>query len=136
MIELTAKHVTELHRMMIAETGGSPNLRDAGLLESAIRSVWQTFGGEELYPTVEEKGARLGFSLVSNHAFVDGNKRIGMLVMLTFLELNAAPIDPSVDEFTRMGLSLAAGETDYEGLLEWVRENRVTEGKSKSKKKK
>lgn len=125
MIELTAKNVTELHRMLIAETGGSPNIRDAGLLESAVRSVWQTFGGEALYPSVEEKGARLGFSLVSNHAFVDGNKRIGMLVMLTFLELNGASIDPSVEDFTRMGLSLAAGETDYETLLAWVRENRV-----------
>ena len=125
MIELTAKNVTALHQMLIAETGGSPSVRDAGLLESAIRSVWQTFGGVELYPTVEEKGARLGFSLVSNHAFVDGNKRIGMLVMLTFLELNGAPIEPSVEELTRMGLSLAAGDTDYDTLLAWVRDNCV-----------
>lgn len=125
MIELTEKNVHDLHRMLVAETGGSPELRDGGLLESAVRSVWQTFGGEELYPSVEEKGARLGFSLVANHAFVDGNKRIGMLAMLTFLELNGAPIAPSVEEFTRMGLSLAAGETDYDGLLAWVRANRL-----------
>ncbi len=125
MIELTEKNVHDLHRMLVAETGGSPELRDGGLLESAVRSVWQTFGGEELYPSVEEKGARLGFALVANHAFVDGNKRIGMLAMLTFLELNGAPIAPSVEEFTRMGLSLAAGETDYDGLLAWVRANRL-----------
>lgn len=127
MTEWTTQTVSELHRMLIAETGGSPEVRDEGLLESAIRSVWQTFGGEELYPTVEEKGARLGFALVSNHAFVDGNKRIGMLVMLTFLEINGAPIDPSVDEFTRMGLSLASGETDYPALYAWVLQHRVAQ---------
>ena len=74
-----------LHQLMIAETGGSVELRDIGLLDSALEGIFQTFGGVELYPTKEEKkGARLGYSLISNHAFVDGNKRIGMYIMLTF----------------------------------------------------
>ena len=83
-----------------------------------------TFGGEDLYPTVEEKGARLGFNLISNHAFVDGNKRIGIYIMLVFLEINGVRIHPSVNEVARVGLAVAAGEMDYEALLEWIRENR------------
>ena len=120
MTEWTTQTVSELHRMLIAETGGSPEVRDEGLLESAIRSVWQTFGGEELYPTVEEKGARLGFALVSNHAFVDGNKRIGLLVMLTFFELNGVKVVTSDDELIELGLGLADGSISYDDLLDWI----------------
>ena len=87
--------------------------------------MYQTFGGQELYPTKEEKGARLGYSLISNHAFVDGNKRIGMYVMMTFLEVNGVRIDPAVDEVIRVGLAVASGEMDYGELLEWIRENKV-----------
>ncbi|MBO5312965.1 MAG: type II toxin-antitoxin system death-on-curing family toxin [Clostridia bacterium] len=124
MIKLSQENVMLLHQFLIKETGGNPNLRDEGLLNSALESVYQTFGGEELYPTVEEKGARLGFTLISNHAFIDGNKRIGMLVMLTFLELNGARITPSVSDVFRMGIGVASGELGYEELLEWIRSNR------------
>ena len=125
MMVLDSKTVMELHDLLTRETGGSPELRDAGLLESALSSVYQTFGGVELYPTTEEKGARLGFALISNHAFVDGNKRIGMYVMTVFLEINGAPIRPTVSEFTRVGLAVAAGEMKYEALLEFIMKNRV-----------
>ncbi|MBQ8932625.1 MAG: type II toxin-antitoxin system death-on-curing family toxin, partial [Ruminiclostridium sp.] len=76
------------------------------------------------YPTKEEKGARIGYSLISNHAFVDGNKRIGMYILLTFLEINGVPIHPTVDDVARVGLAVASGEMKYEELLEWVRSNR------------
>ena len=121
MMVLDSKTVMELHDLLTRETGGSPELRDAGLLESALSSVYQTFGGVELYPTTEEKGARLGFALISNHAFVDGNKRIGMLVMLLYLELCGKPLETSNDEFIRIGLGVASGEVSYEKLLEWVK---------------
>ena len=88
MIRFSEEKVLLLHQLIIAETGGSADLRDIGLLDSALEGIFQTFAGEELYPSKEEKGARLGYSLISNHAFVDGNKRIGMYVMLTFLEVN------------------------------------------------
>ena len=88
MIRLSKEKVLLLHRLMAQETGGSIGVREEGLLESALEAAFATFGGVELYPTVEEKGARLGYNLISNHAFLDGNKRIGMLVMLVFLEVN------------------------------------------------
>ena len=124
MIKINIEKAKELHKIMTDETGGDPGIRDIALLDSAIEGVFATFGGVELYPTIEEKGARLGFTLISNHAFVDGNKRIGMYVMLVFLEINGAAIDPSVDEVTRVGLAVAAGEMKYDELLLWVRENR------------
>jgi len=117
--------VLHLHELLTAETGGSPELRDAGLLESALSSVYQTFGGIELYPTPEEKGARLGFALISNHAFVDGNKRIGMLVMLLFLELNGITVELTNEEFIRIGLGVASGSIGYDELLKVIKSHTV-----------
>ncbi len=124
MIKFSREKVLLLHQLITAETGGDPNIRDIGLLESALESAFATFGGEELYPTKEEKGAKLGYSLISNHAFVDGNKRIGMYVLLTFMEINGVPIDPTEEEVARVGLAIAGGTMGYEELLEWIRENR------------
>ena len=123
MIKLSKEKVLLLHKLMAEQTGGDPNVRDVALLDSALESPFQTFGGYELYPTKEEKGARLGFSLISNHAFVDGNKRIGMYVLLTFLEINGIKIDPKVEDVARVGLAVASGEMTYEQLLEWIIDN-------------
>ena len=123
MIRFSQEKVLLLHQLLIQETGGSPELRDVNLLDSALESVFQTFGGQELYPTKEEKGARLGFTLISNHAFVDGNKRIGMYVMLSFLQVNGIHVHPSNEEVARAGLAVAAGAMSYEELLAWVVEN-------------
>ncbi|MBR3836785.1 MAG: type II toxin-antitoxin system death-on-curing family toxin [Clostridia bacterium] len=125
MIKFSREKVLLLHQMITQETGGDPNIRDIALLESALESAFATFDGKELYPSKEEKGAKLGFSLISNHAFVDGNKRIGMYVLLTFLEINGTPIDPSSQEVARVGLAVASGEMDYDALLQWIRENRI-----------
>ena len=124
MIKFSKEKVLLLHQLITAETGGDPNIRDVDLLESALESAFATFDGQELYPTKEEKGAKLGYSLISNHAFVDGNKRIGMYILLTFLEINGVRIDPTVEEVARVGLAVAAGTMGYEELLEWIRENR------------
>ena len=113
-----------LHKLITEETGGDPNVRDLSLLNSALESAFQTFDGEELYPSKEEKGARLGYALISNHAFVDGNKRIGMYILLTFLETNGIKIKPTVDDVARVGLAVAAGEMDYADLLAWILENK------------
>lgn len=125
MIGFGSDKVLQLHKLLTEETGGDPGLRDAGLLDSALRQAFQSFGGQDLYPTKEEKGARLGYSLISNHAFLDGNKRIGMFVMLTFLEVNGVKIAPSVAEVARVGWAVASGGMDYDALLQWVRDNRV-----------
>ena len=123
MIKFSQEKVLLLHKLITEETGGDPSLRDASLLESALSSAFVTFDGVELYPTREEKGARLGYSLISNHAFVDGNKRIGMLVMLTFLEVNGIRLRPTNSELARVGLAVAAGEMKYQELLDWILEN-------------
>ena len=124
MIKLSLEKVLLLHEILSEETGGDPGVRDLALLESALESAFQTFGGEDLYPSKEEKGARIGYSLISNHAFVDGNKRIGMYVLLIFLEINGVKLRPAVDDVARVGLEVAAGEMKYEDLLEWVLENK------------
>ncbi len=125
MIRFSKEKVLLLHQLIAQETGGGIGLRDEGLLESALEGAFATFDGQELYPGKEEKGARLGFTLISNHAFVDGNKRIGMYVMLTFLEVNGIHMEASNEEVARVGLDVAAGRMNYEDLLRWVREHRI-----------
>ena len=124
MIKFSQEKVLLLHKLITEETGGDPNIRDLALLDSALESAFQTFDGQELYPTKEKKGARIGYALISNHAFVDGNKRIGMYVLLTFLEVNGIRIYPSEEEVVRVGLAVASGEMKYEELLEWILENK------------
>ena len=124
MIKFSQEKVLLLHKLITEETGGDPNIRDLALLDSALEAAFQTFDGQELYPTKEEKGARIGYALISNHAFVDGNKRIGMYVLLTFLEVNGIRIYPSEEEVVRVGLAVASGEMKYEELLEWILENK------------
>jgi len=121
MIKFSQEKVLLLHQLMAQATGGSIGVRDVALLDSALESIFQTFGGEELYPTKEEKGARLGYNLISNHAFVDGNKRIGVYVMLTFLEVNGLRTECTDEEIVNVGLSVADGSMGYEELLEWVK---------------
>ena len=123
MIKFSKEKVLLLHKLITEETGGDPNIRDSRLLDSALESAFQTFDGKELQPTKEEKGARIGYALISNHAFVDGNKRIGMYVLLIFLETNGVKISPTVDDVARVGLAVAAGEMSYDDLLDWILAN-------------
>ena len=125
MIKFSKEKVLLLHQLITQETGGSNEIRDFDLLDSALESVYATFGGVELYPTKEEKGARLGFTLISNHAFVDGNKRIGMYVMLTFLAVNGIEIECTNEDVIEVGLGVASRNMDYDELLKWVVEHRV-----------
>ncbi len=125
MIKFSKDKVLLLHKLIAEETGGSIGVRDESLLEGALENAFAGFGGEEFYPSKEEKGARLGFSLISNHAFVDGNKRIGMYVMLTFLEVNGIHLEYTDDEIITVGLSVADGKMGYDELLAWVRGHRI-----------
>lgn len=120
MRRLTKDQVIHLHSLLIRETGGSDGLRDGGLLESALNAPFQTFGGEELYKTVQTKAAKLGYNLISNHPFVDGNKRIGVLVVLVFLELNGIEVIATDDELIQLGLGLAEGSITDTDLLNWI----------------
>ena len=124
-MRLTKEQVLRLHEMLASETGGSAGVRDEGLLESALESAYAGFGDTEFYPSVTEKGARLGYSLISDHAFIDGNKRIGMLTMLVFLELNGVTLQCTDEDVIRAGLDTAAGSMDYDALLRWVSDRRT-----------
>ena len=121
MIKFSKEKVLLLHKLIAEETGGSVGVRDEALLESALESAFSGFGDKEFYPTKEEKAARLGYTLISNHAFVDGNKRIGVYIMLTFLEVNGIHIDCTNEELANVGISVADGSMSYESLLDWVR---------------
>lgn len=124
MIRLSKEKVLLLHQVIARETGGSAGVRDVGLLESALETAFAGFGGQEFYPTTEEKGARIGYNLISNHAFVDGNKRIGVYVMLIFLEVNGIVLRCTNADIVHIGLSVADGSMDYPALLQWVQEHK------------
>ena len=123
MIKFSKEKVKLLHQLLAEATGGSIGIRDEGLLDSALESAFSGFGEQEFYPTKEEKGSRLGYALISNHAFVDGNKRIGTYIMLTFLEMNGIRIRCTDEELVHIGLSGADGSMKYEDLLQWVRDH-------------
>lgn len=121
MMLLTLEEILVLHSKLIERTGGSDGLRDRGLLESAIYSANASFDGVEIYPTCIEKAARLAYSLTNNHAFVDGNKRIGIFVMLMTLKLNDVSIIYTQAELVALGLGIADGSLDYDAILAWIR---------------
>ena len=125
MIKFSKEKVSLLHQLMAEATGGDVGIRDEALLESAIENIYATFDGVELYPSKEEKAARLGFSLISNHAFVDGNKRIGIYVMLSFLELNGIKIWASNEDVVNLGLSVADGSANYDDILKWIQTHKM-----------
>ena len=108
MKRLTYHQVIQIHSLLILETGGSDGIRDEGLLDSALNLPFQSFDGEDLYKTIQSKAARLGFSLVNNHAFVDGNKRNGIIIECTN------------EEIVDIGLSLATGHLHVNELLTWI----------------
>ena len=125
MISFSKEKVLLLHQIMAEATGGSVGVRDEGLLDSALEGAFAGFGDRESYPTKEEKGARLGYTLISNHAFVDGNKRIGVYIMLSFLEMNGIRLQCTDDELVDIGLSVASGRMKYEELLQWVLDHKA-----------
>lgn len=120
MKKLSKEQILLLHSQLIQQTGGSDGVRDYALLESALETPFQGFGGNELYPTVQAKAARLGYGLIKNHCMIDGNKRIGAHAMLVFLALNGIEISYTQKELYEIILQIAAGESEYDDLLSWI----------------
>jgi death-on-curing protein len=120
---LNASEILEAHRQIIEATGGSHGCRDLGAVESAVAQPHMTFGGEDLYPTLAEKAAALGFSLIKNHPFVDGNKRIGHAATELFLFLNGHEIVAEVNEQEQTILALASSEMEREGFVAWLQKH-------------
>ena len=120
MIKLTKEQVVSIHSSLIKASGGTDGVRDDGLLESALESPFQTFDGHDLYPSIIQKAARIGYSLVSNHPFIDGNKRIGLHIMLVFLAINGIDISCTQEDLIKIGLSLADDTMTFEELSVWL----------------
>ena len=125
MKRLNKEQILMLHSQLIEQTGGTLGVRDSNLLESAIETPFQVFAGEELYPTIQAKGTRLGYGLIKNHCMLDGNKRIGVHAMLVFFELNGIVLEYTQKELYEMVLAVADSRLNYEDMLRWVLEHQI-----------
>ena len=125
MIILSKEQIIILHKNLIAETGGIDGIRDENLLESAINAPFQIFDNREVFPSIQQKAARLGYGLIKNHAFLDGNKRIGTHIMLVFLALNKIELDYTQTELSDTILKVAADEYSFEDLLKWILDHQL-----------
>ena len=117
---LTLNEVIDLHRQIIEQSGGSLGILDLNGLESALAQPYMTFGGEELYPTLVEKASAIGYSMIKNHPFVDGNKRTGHAAMEVFLVLNGYEIYASTDEQEQVIVRMASGQMEREEFTLWL----------------
>lgn len=125
MKKLTKGQILMLHRDLIMETGGTDGLRDEGLLDSASNAPFQGFGRTDTFPSLQQKGARLGFGLIRNHAFVDGNKRIGAHAMLVLLALNGIDLSYTQEELSDMVLQVASGNSSFEDMVKWIIDHQI-----------
>ena len=125
MNKLTKVQILLLHSELIRETGGAEGLRDEGLLDSAICAPFQSFDGIDVFPSIQQKGARLGYGLICNHAFIDGNKRIGVHAMLVFLALNGIELEYTQQELSDMVLDVAADKLQFEDMVKWVIKHQI-----------
>lgn len=120
MKRISVEQIIHLHSLLIAQSGGMKGLRDRGLLESAVRVPFQSFGNQELYPSIQIKAAQLCYSIISNHPFNDGNKRVGILTMLIFLRINYIDIQCEDEDIIDLGLGIALGKYNTAHIVEWI----------------
>ena len=125
MILLSKRQLIAIHDQIVSATGGTTGVRDEGLLDAAIAAPWQTFGGNELFPSLEKKAARLGYGLVNNHPFIDGNKRIAAVATLEILALNGVNLSYSQSELSDIFLEVATGQSNQGVLLEWIKSHKL-----------
>lgn len=120
MKRLSTRLITKIHDELIAETGGSYGIRDAALLDSAVNAPYHTLDGQYLYPTQQAKAARLCCSIIGNHPFMDGNKRIGIAAMIVFLGINGISLNSEDSELVDLGIGIADGSIDCDTLTKWI----------------
>lgn len=121
MKRLTAKQIVQLHSQLISTSGGIDGVRDIGMVESAVANVFESYFGVDQYPTIEEKSARLCYSLIKNHGFLDGNKRIGIFAMLVLLEINGIVLECTDKELVSLGLGVASSKFTHDDILEFIK---------------
>ena len=127
MMKLSVKDVINIHDQGVALYGGSYGIRDLNEIESIINNIYLTFGGQELYPELTDKASFLAFGLIKNHAFIDGNKRVGVATMITFLEMNGYQIQATNEEMIDFGLSVATSEMEQEEIKAWIEAHKKTD---------
>ena len=120
MIFFDYDQVVKIHSLLVANTGGTDGVRDKNLLESALKTLFQTFDGSELYQTILDKASQFCYSLIENHPFLDGNKRIGVHLTLLFLKLNGVELSYSQNELIEFGLNIASGKVNKEDIKNWL----------------
>jgi death-on-curing protein len=120
MNKLSKEQILMLHSMLIKQSGGLDSVRDNGLLDMAMHAPFQTFESTELYPSIQSKAARLCFSIINNHPFIDGNKRIGILAMLVFLDVNQVEVNCLNQDIIELGLGVASGKYNTDFIIDWI----------------
>ncbi len=122
MKKLNYENIVEIHSKVIENYGGLDGIRDENILKSSTEQIFQSFGGEELYPSIEEKIARLGYSIITNHPCLDGNKRTGFTTMLVMLDINNIEVNvEKVQQSAEFIENVAAGKISYEGVVAWIK---------------
>jgi death-on-curing protein len=122
---LSRRQIEDLHQKALAAHGGAPGIHNESGLESTLVQPQMTFGGQSLYPTLHEKACALAFSLIMNHPFVDGNKRVAHLAMVVFLMANGYELSGDIDDHERTILSVASGEMPRDQFAAWVEEHLI-----------
>ena len=122
---ISVKEAEDIHTTLIEHFGGSHGIRDLNGLESALGRPFQTFGGEDLYPSVIQKAASLLESILINHPFIDGNKRTGYVLTRLFLVANELDIKASQDEKYNFIIRIASGNSTFEEIITWLTANTV-----------
>lgn len=125
MIVLTKEQIMKMHDQLVARFGGEKGIREEGLFDSAVMTPFQSFGGTDLYPSVEEKAARLGYGIIKNHCLIDGNKRTGTHAMLVLLALNGVELKYTQKDLYETIIDVAAGKTGYDELVEWIKKRTI-----------
>jgi death-on-curing protein len=120
MKRIATKQIIEIHSRLTRQTGGADGIRDMNLLDSAVMSPFQTFGGANLYPNLHTKAAQIGYQLINNHPFLDGNKRIGIHIMFLFLLINGEEITATDQEKIDLGLGIAQGHVNPGDVCHWL----------------
>jgi len=120
MKKISSDQVLILHSMVIKQSGGIAGIRDNGLLDSALNSPFQSYDNEELYPSIQGKAAQLCYGIINNHPFIDGNKRIGILITLVFLKINNVFIHCQDDDIIDLGLGIASGKYNSSYIMNWI----------------
>ena len=120
MKNLTLEDIIYINELTIRKHGGSPGIKNKSLVESSLNSGLATFGGEDLYPTLEDKISMISYSFIKNHGFNDGNKRVGCIVLLTLCHKNNIIIKPSQKELINLGLGVASGSLGKEEIKSFI----------------